>query len=389
MEIIFWISIFLVLYAFIGYGIVITFLAKLTGKNKTPTAFEVEDAPFVSLIIPCFNEGPGLADKVKNTLELTYPKDKLEVIFICDGTSDGSEKIPMQYQEVKTMFSTERKGKLAAMKRAVLETKGEILVFCDANTILNPSAIELLTIPYQNKKVGAVTGEKYILADKEGEASSAGEGLYWKYESFLKNMDSQWNTLVGGAGELMSYRKSLFQFLPDDTILDDFMLTMKIAEQGYKVKYVPEARASEYASANVAEEMKRKIRIAAGGWQSIARLPKAINPFHDFKLFFQYVSHRVLRWTVTPFCLIVIFVLNHILVFTEDGYIYPAILLAQYAFYIWVLAGHMLQGKSISIPGFFAPYYFYIMNYSAILGFGRYMKKSQASTWERAKRANE
>lgn len=389
MEIIFWISLFLVFYAFVGYGIVITLLAKLKGKNKNTPAFNAQEAPAVSLIIPCFNEGPGLADKVKNTLELDYPKDKLEIIFICDGTSDGSEKIPMQFSEVKTMFSTARKGKLAAMKRAVLESNGEILVFCDANTILNPAAIQLLTLPYKDAKVGAVTGEKYILADKAGEASSAGEGLYWKYESFLKNMDSQWNTLVGGAGELMSYRKSLFEFLPDDTILDDFMLTMKIAEKGYKVKYIPEARASEYASANVAEEMKRKIRIAAGGWQSIARLPKAINPLHDFSLFFQYVSHRVLRWTVTPFCLILIFLLNHWLVFTTDNIIYLAILVAQYAFYAWVLAGHLLQGKTIAIPGFFAPYYFYIMNYSAILGFGRYMKKSQAATWERAKRANE
>ena len=389
MEIIFWVAIALVIYAFVGYGIVITLLVKLFKKKTQTEEFNSGRAPFVSLIIPCFNEGPGLLDKVHNTLALEYPKEKLEIIFICDGTSDGSEKIPMQFAEVKTMYSTERKGKLAAMKRAVLESRGEILVFCDANTILNKEAIQLLTLPYQDDKVGAVTGEKYILADKEGEASSAGEGLYWKYESFLKNMDSRWHTLVGGAGELMSYRKSLFEFLPDDTILDDFMLTMKIAEKGYMVKYIPEARASEYASANVAEEMKRKIRIAAGGWQSIARLPKAINPFHNFNLFFQYVSHRVLRWTVTPFCLILIFVLNHVLVFTQAGWLYPGILAAQYAFYALVLAGHLLRGKAISIPGFFAPYYFYIMNYSAILGFGRYIKKSQASTWERAKRANE
>jgi cellulose synthase/poly-beta-1,6-N-acetylglucosamine synthase-like glycosyltransferase len=389
MEILFWLLIALAAYTYIGYGILILILVKLSGRKTSKGQFNSREAPSVSLIIPCFNEGPQLRDKVINTLQLDYPVDKLEIIFICDGSSDGSEKIPMEYEGVKTMFSAERKGKLAAMKRAVLESTGEILVFCDANTVLNKEAIQLLTLPYNDKKVGAVTGEKYILSDHAGEASSAGEGMYWKYESFLKKLDSDWNTLVGGAGELMSYRRSLFSFLPDDTILDDFMLTMRIAEEGFKVKYIPEARASEYASANVAEEMKRKIRIAAGGWQSISRLKKAINPFHNFNLFFQYVSHRVLRWTLTPFALVLIFLLNHYLAFISDSIIYRVVLIAQYAFYTLAFAGHLLQGRSISIKGFFVPYYFYVMNYCAIMGFQRFIKKSQAATWERAKRANE
>jgi len=389
MEILFWILIAIAAYTYIGYGILIYVLVKLFGKKPMKAQFDVRNAPTVSLIIPCFNEGPQLRDKVLNTLQLDYPVDKLEIIFICDGSSDGSEKIPMEFEGIKTMYSPERKGKLAAMKRAVLECKGEILVFCDANTVLNKEAIQLLTLPYKDKNVGAVTGEKYILSDNDGEASSAGEGMYWKYESFLKKLDSDWSTLVGGAGELMSYRRSLFSFLPDDTILDDFMLTMRIAEDGYKVKYVPEARASEYASANVAEEMKRKIRIAAGGWQSISRLKKAINPIHNFNLFFQYVSHRVLRWTLTPFALVLIFILNHYLAFTSDAIIYKVILLGQYIFYALALAGHLLQGRSIAVKGFFVPYYFYVMNYCAIMGFQRFIKKSQAATWERAKRANE
>jgi cellulose synthase/poly-beta-1,6-N-acetylglucosamine synthase-like glycosyltransferase len=389
MEILFWAAVVIVLYAYVGYGIIITFFVKLFRRNKPAYKWDEGKAPFVSLIVPCFNEGPQLLDKVQNTLELYYPEGKMELIFICDGTSDGSEKIPMNFPQIKTMHSPERKGKLAAMKRAVKESSGEILVFCDANTVLNPEAIQRMMLPYVNPKVGAVTGEKYILEDDESGASTAGEGLYWKYESYLKKMDSEWNTLVGGAGELMSYRKELFQFLPDDTILDDFMLTMSIAEKGYQVKYVPDARASEYASANVGEEMKRKIRIAAGGWQSIARLPKAINPLHDFNLTFQYVSHRVLRWVVAPFCLAIIFVVNHYLVFTNPAPMYKWVLVGQYAFYMLALGGHFLQGRSVSIKGFFVPYYFYIMNYCALLGFGRFMRNSQASTWERAKRANE
>jgi len=386
MESVFIISILIIFYTYIGYAVLIYVLLKLSSYNEVPI-LDTRNLPSVSMIVPCFNEGDELSKKVKNTLALDYPKELIEFIFICDGSSDGSELIPASFEEIKTMFSPERKGKLAAMKRAVKESKGEILVFCDGNTVLNPEAILEMVKYYQDARVGAVTGEKYILVSEEDAASSTGEGFYWKYESFLKKMDAQWNTLVGGAGELMSYRKELFEFLPDDTILDDFMLTMRIAEKGYKVKYAPEARASEYASANVEEELKRKIRIAAGGWQSISRLSQAANPFHDFPLFFQYVSHRVLRWTVTPFLLLLVFILNHFLAFQDgnEGYFY--VLIAQYIFYLFVILGYLLRNRVVSIKGFHVPYYFYIMNYAAIRGFFRWVKKNQPATWERARRA--
>jgi cellulose synthase/poly-beta-1,6-N-acetylglucosamine synthase-like glycosyltransferase len=386
MESLFIISILIIFYTYVGYAIVIYFLLKF----KTTDVIAVLDErnlPSVSLIVPCFNEGEELIKKVENTLALNYPKELIELIFICDGSSDGSEHIPASFKDIITMFSPERKGKLAAMKRAVKESTGEILVFCDGNTVLNPEAILEMVKYYQDARVGAVTGEKYILVSEEDGASSTGEGFYWKYESFLKKMDAQWNTLVGGAGELMSYRKKLFEFLPDDTILDDFMLTMRIAEKGYKVKYAPEARASEYASANVEEELKRKIRIAAGGWQSISRLSHAANPFHDFSLFFQYISHRVLRWTVAPFLLLIIFILNHFLAFKDGNDLYFYILIAQYVFYVFVFLGYLLRNQVVSIKGFHVPYYFYIMNYAAIRGFFRWLKNSQPAAWERAKRA--
>ncbi|UJP64518.1 glycosyltransferase family 2 protein [Mongoliitalea daihaiensis] len=386
METIFIISLSIIFYTYLGYALIIYLLVKFKTDKEAPT-LNTSGLPFVSVIVPCFNEGEQLRDKIQNTLDLIYPQELIEYIFICDGSSDGSEQIPASFSEVKTMFSPERKGKLAAMKRAVKETRGEILVFCDGNTVLNPEAVLEMVKFYQDPLVGAVTGEKYILVKEEDAASSQGEGFYWKYESFLKKMDANWNTLVGGAGELMSYRKELFEFLPDDTILDDFMLTMKIAEKGYKVKYAPEARASEFASANVEEELKRKIRIAAGGWQSIARLPKAANPFHDFALFFQYISHRVLRWTVTPFLLVVVFVLNHLLAFQEGKEFYTNLLFAQYAFYGLALLGYIFRNQAVSIKGFHVPYYFYVMNYAAIRGFLRWMQKKQPATWERAKRA--
>lgn len=389
MVILFFSSIFIIFYTYLGYGIVIAILNKIKRSPTHQVKYPEEDLPFVSLIVPCFNEGPALHDKIHNSLELEYPKDKLELIFVTDGTSDGSEAIPEQYPQVIAIHSTARKGKLAAMKRAVGMSRGEILIFCDANTVLNKEALRLMVDAFADPQVGAVTGEKYIITSEEDGASSKGEGIYWKYESWLKKMDSQYYTMVGGAGELMGYRRELFEFLPDDTLLDDFMLTMRIAEKGFRVNYVPEARASEYASATVGEEMKRKIRIAAGGWQSIFRLPLAINPFHDFKLTFQYVSHRVLRWTLTPILLVLVFVLNHILVIQHPSSLFLVFLIAQYGFYFLALLGHLFRERGIKLKGFYVPYYFYIMNYCALLGLNRWLKGRQQVTWERAKRANE
>lgn len=385
MKTIFLISILIIMYTYIGYAIIIFILVRLSGRHKV--VYHQKELPSVTLIVPCFNEGKALEEKIKNTFDLEYPKELLQLIFVCDGSSDGSEQIPMKYDQILTLFSPERKGKLAAMKRAVSYSEGDILVFCDGNTVLNKEALLNIVQPYADYRVGAVTGEKYILSDPEDSASSVGEGMYWKYESFLKKYDSFFYTVVGGAGELMSYRKTLFEFLPDNTILDDFMLTMKIAEKGYLVKYVPEARASEYASSNVEEETKRKIRIAAGGWQSISRLPKAINPFHDWKLTFQYISHRVLRWTVTPFLMILVFALNHLL--PLENPLFLTLLIGQYLFYFLSFLGYLLQNKSVPIPGFFLPFYLNVMNYSAIRGLFRWLSNSQAVTWERAKRANE
>src|SRR5690606_152752 len=180
-------------------------------------------------------------------------------------------------------------------------------------TLLNDTAVLEICKHYTDAAVGAVAGEKRVHSDAAADASAAGEGFYWKYESTLKRWDSELHTVVGSAGELFSVRRALYEPVPLDTVLDDFMISMRIAERGYRVVYEPEAYATEMASENVEEELKRKIRIAAGGIQSIARLKRAPNPFADPVLAFQYISHRVLRWTITPILLVVVFVINAIL----------------------------------------------------------------------------
>lgn len=267
--------------------------------------------------------------------------------------------------------------------RSVKHSHGEIIIFSDANTILPADAIKKLVRHYINPVVGAVSGEKRIMQSDRENAAGAGEGFYWKYESMLKRFDARLLT-VGAAGELFSFRRHLFKPLEEDTILDDFVLSLRITQAGYRVLYDPAATALETSSADSKEELKRKIRICAGGWQAMSRLGSLFNVFKHPVLTFQYVSHRVLRWTLAPLFLLLALPLN-IHLALESGF-YMFILELQLAFYLFAGLGYVFEKKEIRFKPFFIPYYFVMMNYAAIAGFLRFSKGNQSSVWERSAR---
>jgi cellulose synthase/poly-beta-1,6-N-acetylglucosamine synthase-like glycosyltransferase len=238
---------------------------------------------------------------------------------------------------------------------------------------------------YGDKTVGAVSGEKRVSIDDVADAT-AGEGFYWKYESKLKTWDSELYSVVGAAGELFSIRTALYEPVAPDTILDDFMISMLIAEKGFRIVYEPLAYATESGSENIKEELKRKIRIAAGGIQSIVRLKDLLNPFHNPILTFQYLSHRVLRWTVTPFLMIAAFILNFLIISHTYELIYVFLFIAQSLFYFLSLLGWFFEKRHVRVKALFIPYYFCMMNYAVIAGIGRYLTKSQSAVWDKAKR---
>jgi len=387
MIIIFWISIFLIIYTFVGYGFVLYFLVKIKRIFKKPFVFKTDVIlPTVTVLIAAYNEEDIIEDKVENTLLLNYPKDKVQVIFITDGSSDSTAEKIAGFDEVTLLHQDIRAGKMAAIKRAIPSIEGEITVFTDANTFLNKDALLELVKHYQNPRVGAVAGEKRIMVEETADASSAGEGFYWKYESKLKKWDYELYSNVGAAGELFSIRTSLYQPVESDTIIDDHMIAMRIAEKGYIIAYEPEAYAMETASADVKEELKRKIRIAAGGIQSILRLRKAANPFHNPVFTFQYISHRVLRWTITPFLLFLVFILNGFLAIETPGTFYKIFFMLQVAFYGLSLVGLYFESRNIRVKALFIPYYFCVMNYAVLAGIIRYYKKNQSAAWEKSKR---
>jgi cellulose synthase/poly-beta-1,6-N-acetylglucosamine synthase-like glycosyltransferase len=387
MIVVFWISLFIILYTFVGYGFVLFLLVKLKRLFYTSGSFDPDqEFPSVTILIAAYNEEDIVEAKVENTLSLDYPQEKKQIIFVTDGSTDSTTDKLNRFNDVLVLHEHSRAGKMAAIKRAMPFVEGEILIFTDANTFLNNEAIKELVKHYGNDKVGAVAGEKRIFVEQAADASSAGEGFYWKYESLLKKWDYELYSNVGAAGELFSIRTKLYENVESDTIIDDHMIAMRIAEKSYIIAYEPKAYAMETASANTAEELKRKIRIAAGGIQSIFRLKKAANPFNNPIFTFQYISHRVLRWTITPFLLIALFVVNGLIVYHYDSLFYNTVFILQVLFYTLSVLGLIFESKNIRVKAFFVPYYFCLMNYAVIAGIIRYFKKSQSAAWEKSKR---
>jgi poly-beta-1,6-N-acetyl-D-glucosamine synthase len=386
--VLFWVSLSVLAFCYIGYGLFLFLLNILKGKPvKRPIPYESTDYLPVTIVIAAYNEGPVLQQKITNTLAIDYPAEKLKIILVTDGSGDGSEHSILNQTSVSHLHQPERKGKLAALKRAIQIVDTPIIVFSDANTMLNKDCIKKMMIHYRDPKTGGVAGEKKILNNGGKSAVGNAEGLYWKYESFMKKQDADFNTVVGAAGELFSIRTELFNVPDENIILDDFIISMKVCLQGYKIKYEPSAFATELASASLAEEAKRKIRISAGAYQSIGYLKDCLNFFRYPLLCFQYVSRRLLRWIFCPLMLILFLVTN--ILITNKAIVpqfYLWLLYTQFIFYGMALIGWVFIrfGKWVGILTI--PFYFLFMNYCLIRGFFRFLNGKQSVLWEKSVR---
>ena len=391
LKITFWLLLFIVFYTYIGYGILLFLIIRIRRKTGF-TPLKITDSDFepdVTLFITAYNEKNFIAKKIKNSYELDYPPEKLHFLWVTDGSDDGTPEELKKYKGVVIHHLPERSGKIGAMNRGMKFVKTPIVVFCDANTLLGKESIRRIVRLFSNPKVGCVSGEKRIFAKEKDTASGAGEGLYWKYESKLKQWDAELYSVVGAAGELFAIRTELYQEVERDTLLDDFIISLRVAQKGYTIQYDPDAYAIETASANVKEELKRKIRISAGGIQSVVRLRSLLNIFKYGTLSFQYISHRVLRWTLAPLSLLLMLPIGLVLAINSgivNLQFYALLFWLQILFYIAALLGWYLENKSIRLKILFIPYYFFIMNLSVFFGFKRYLKGSQTVNWERAKR---
>ncbi len=391
LEILFWVFLFIIFYSYLGYGIllfVIIKLRRILGLSKKDN--DIKDfEPQVTLFVAAYNEKDYVDEKIRNSFSLNYPREKVKHVWVTDGSNDGTPDLLRKYEGVEVHHLDERGGKIGAMNRGMQFVKTPIVIFSDGNTNLGKESIREIVNLFADPKVGCVSGEKRIYSKDTDAAAGAGEGLYWKYESTLKKWDAELYSVVGAAGELFAIRTELWQEVEKDILLDDFIISLRVAMAGYTIQYNPEAYAIETASANVKEELKRKIRISAGGIQSVVRLRSLLNIFKYGTLSFQYISHRVLRWTLTPLLLLLIIPINFFLALNAEfqlSNIYTLLFYGQILFYVASLTGWFLENRKIKVKVLFVPYYFFIMNLSVFLGFRRYLKGNQSVKWERAKR---
>ncbi len=391
LKVIFWVCVAVVFYTYLGYGMLlwlIISIKRLVRGKQSPTPMPTDDElPTMTLMICAYNEQDVVREKMQNTRALDYPKDKFRVMWVTDGSNDRTNELLKEYPEVDIVFSPERRGKTAALKHGLSEVKTQYVAFTDANTMINSGAMKEIARLFMDKTVGCVSGEKRVAARKEGEMAAEGEGMYWRYESTLKRWDSELYSAMGAAGELYAIDPKLVREVPDNALLDDFMMSMYIVDEGKRIAYSPDAYAMEYGSADIHEESKRKRRIAAGGLQSIWWLRKMLNPLRQPLVAFQYISHRVLRWSITPIAMVIMLAVNIMLVAMGAGKIYTIILALQILLYLAALAGYIMNEHGHKNKLLYTAYYFVFMNLNVFRGMAYLRTHSNSGAWEKAKRS--
>ncbi|WP_027450502.1 glycosyltransferase family 2 protein [Xylanibacter brevis] len=391
LKLIFWILLALVIYTYVGYGallFVILKIKRLMGFRNTEPSLPSDEQllPHVTLMICAYNEQDIIEEKMENIARLNYPQNKLTVMWVIDGSTDSSFEKLQNYPNVKVVFRPERLGKAAAIKHGLDHNDAEYVIFTDANTMLNADAIREVVRQFMKDNVSCVSGEKRVASRQYGQVASEGEGLYWKYESTLKRWDSELYSAMGAAGELFAIKMSDYHEAPSNALLDDFMISMLMVKDGHRIAYTHQAYAMEYGSADMNEESKRKRRIAAGGLQSIWWLRSLMNPFAHPKVAFQFISHRVLRWSLTPVAMMLLIPISIMLTAYRAGLIYDLLAAAQLAFYTAAFFGWWLAQKGRKHRLLYTPYYFLFMNLNVFKGIFYLIGHNKSGTWEKAKR---
>lgn len=386
---IFWIIVVLVIYTYIGYTFLlwICSIVKKLFRKSLNNPVNAEFYPEITIVIAAYNEEEYIHEKIANTQNLNYSKDKIKQVWVNDGSSDKTSDILKQYSDILLINNEHRSGKSASLNVAMNNVSTPFTLFSDANAMLHPDAIIEVLKPFNDSKVGCVAGQKKILWKTDDNSASKGEGIYWQYESYIKQLESSIGSTLSATGELYAIKTELFHPIAGDTILDDFEISANIALNGYRVKFAGKAIATESGSTNIAEEAKRKVRIAAGDFQSLKRNIQLINPFKNFELAFKFISHKLLRWIIVPPALLLLPLLNLIILLKNfSNPIYLTTFFLLIGFYLLCLIGYLLRNRKNAPSPLIFPYYLFMMNMSIIKGFARFLQNRQNTLWVKAKR---
>lgn len=382
MKFIFWCSVGVVLYTFIIYPIVLVLLASLSQfSSDLRFAYGRRDRrrlaaylPKVSLVIAAHNEADVIGEKMKNSAALDYPKDKLQILVGCDGCSDdtAAQALASGLPNLKVLDYAERSGKPATLNRLVPEADGDILLFSDANSLFSPGSVRSIVRRFTSPDVGAVCGELRLIAP---DGKRASEGLYWKYECFLKILESRLNMLVGANGAIFAVRRTLYRALPPGTINDDFLLAMDVRRQGHRVVYDPEACCYEETS-TIQQEFRRRIRIGSGDLRALKQTWQMLIPTTG-RVALAYWSHKVCRWLV-PIALPIAFIAS---VSLAHDPIYRIFAIFGALMAVLGVAGFLLEKRKLRVGPLSIVSHFLAMNLALIIGFTKDLVGNRSVTW--------
>jgi poly-beta-1,6-N-acetyl-D-glucosamine synthase len=390
LMLIFWISCFFILYTYLVYPLMIGLMAWIFSK---PDAY-IELYPPITFMIPAYNEEKYISEKLENTLSLDYPAEKIQILVVADGSSDDTVKKVESYRErgVELSYIPDRNGKMAAIVRAMNDVRGEIVIFSDANNMYDLQSVRELILPFSDPQVGGTTGAKFIIED--GRDLSSAEGLYWKYESFIKKSESSLDSCVSSVGEILAIRRSVFVVPTERIINDDHYIILKILRQGYRVIYTPLARSFEKVSQTARDEVERRTRMNVGLFQTIAMSGQLL-PFKRPLLVWQIFSHKYSRAFV-PFAMLLAFFSNLAILpsfraeeFRQNTLISSVMLLCfilQLIFYILALIGTRYKSGGWLGRLFYLPVFLVNSNYATLGGFFNFLAGRQTHIWKRVNR---
>jgi len=375
---IFWLSLAVIVYTYGLYPAILILRARCRPHPKPCQA--PDDLPPVSVVIAAYNEERYIAARIENILSQSYPKDRIQVIVVSDGSTDRTEEIVRSFanrrHNVHLVVSPHRSGKANALNLGVQEATGEILVFADARQKFDPSALCHLVRHFQDPEVGGVTGALLLMEDSDNVRRDI--GLYWRYEKAIRQAEGRVDSVVGATGAIYAIRQELFQPIPPETILDDVLIPMNAVSAGYRILFEPEAIAYDRVSPTARAEFRRKVRTLAGNYQVVCLKPALLNPFRN-RLWWQFVSHKLMRLAV-PFALIALLIANITL---WEGLFYRLALAGQALFYMAGGIGYLLASSQRQWRPCSFAYVFLALNLAAMVGLVRFLMGTQKATWDR------
>ena len=372
---VFWLASAIVLYVYVGYPLFLIILSFFK-KEKKEGEKEGKIYPPVALIISVYNEEKVIEEKIKNTLTLNYPEDMLEIVLVSDGSEDRTNEIIRNYSSkfdnIKLYVVKPHLGKNIALNKILPLISSEIIIFSDANSMYEKDSIKRLVRYFADDKIGCVIGElRYINKDGDKFNFDRGEGLYWKYESTIKRLESRLSSVLVANGSIFAIKRELYSVLEPD-MANDFQIPMEIGNKGYKIVYEPEAVAYEKSATTSHEEFERKLRIINRGWMIFLKLHRKINGLR----LFEFISHKLLRWLVGIF-LILIFLSN---IFLTDYPFYMTTFLLQLVFYGMAVIGIFFTKYKV----FYLPFYFCLINFASLIALFNFLRGKRYITWKSA-----